>query len=242
MPASRATPRRAGSRACRGCSLLHEPQLVVIELGGNDGLRGQPVATLRDNLAKMIELSQRSGADVVLAGIQIPPNYGPTYTRALAAVYPELAAAFEPARGVPARGRSVAPRAHAAGRHSSERRGQKSRVRQRWRVLGPLLKPRNVAKPWLKRTRRACRQRSIPIAIRRWSALLEASFARFPAQPAFTNLDTTITFARRRAALSRVRGVSAIVAGSETGRSRRGHGAELVLTVVAWRPTGIRWP
>jgi acyl-CoA thioesterase-1 len=73
----------------------HDPQLVVIELGGNDGLRGQPVATLRDNLAKMIELSRDNGADVVLAGIQIPPNYGQTYTRALSAVYPELAARFD---------------------------------------------------------------------------------------------------------------------------------------------------
>ena len=70
---------------------LHDPKLVVIELGGNDGLRGQPLATLRDNLTKMIELSRQSGAEVVLAGIQIPPNYGPAYTQALAAVYPELA-------------------------------------------------------------------------------------------------------------------------------------------------------
>src|SRR5688572_15840713 len=61
---------------------LHDPELVVIELGGNDGLRGQPVAALRDNLAKMIELSRASGARVVLAGIQIPPNYGPAYTQA----------------------------------------------------------------------------------------------------------------------------------------------------------------
>ena len=73
---------------------LHEPAYVVIELGGNDGLRGQPVATLRDNLAKMIELSQHSGARVLLAGIQIPPNYGAAYTRSLAAVYPELATRY----------------------------------------------------------------------------------------------------------------------------------------------------
>jgi acyl-CoA thioesterase I len=74
---------------------LHAPELVVLELGGNDGLRGQPVATLRDNLVKMIELAQRSGARVLLAGIQIPPNYGPAYTRSLAAIYPELAQRFE---------------------------------------------------------------------------------------------------------------------------------------------------
>jgi acyl-CoA thioesterase I len=68
----------------------HSPEVVVIELGGNDGLRGQPVDTLRKNLAKMIELSQQRGARVLLAGMQIPPNYGPTYSEAFAAVYPEL--------------------------------------------------------------------------------------------------------------------------------------------------------
>jgi acyl-CoA thioesterase I len=68
----------------------HSPEVVVIELGGNDGLRGQPVDTLRKNLAKMIELSQQRGARVLLAGMQIPPNYGPTYTQAFAAVYSEL--------------------------------------------------------------------------------------------------------------------------------------------------------
>ena len=68
----------------------HTPEVVVIELGGNDGLRGQPVETLRANLAKMIELSQQRGARVLLAGMQIPPNYGPAYTHSFAAVYREL--------------------------------------------------------------------------------------------------------------------------------------------------------
>jgi acyl-CoA thioesterase I len=68
----------------------HSPEVVVIELGGNDGLRGQPVETLRANLAKMIELSQQRGARVLLAGMQIPPNYGPAYTHSFAAVYREL--------------------------------------------------------------------------------------------------------------------------------------------------------
>jgi acyl-CoA thioesterase-1 len=74
---------------------LHTPEIVVLELGGNDGLRGQPVSTLRDNLEKMISLSRDSGARVLLAGIQIPPNYGPAYTQSLAAIYPELAQRFE---------------------------------------------------------------------------------------------------------------------------------------------------
>jgi len=69
----------------------HSPAVVVIEIGGNDGLRGQPIETLRTNLAKMIELSQQRGARVLLAGIRIPPNYGPAYTKALADVYADLA-------------------------------------------------------------------------------------------------------------------------------------------------------
>lgn len=73
----------------------HDPAVVVIELGGNDGLRGQPVTLLRDNLAAMIELVRASGAVPVLTGIQIPPNYGPGYTAQFAAVYPELAAAYD---------------------------------------------------------------------------------------------------------------------------------------------------
>lgn len=69
----------------------HRPVVVVIELGGNDGLRATPVPVIRDNLARMIELSREAGAKVVLAGMQIPGNYGGSYTRAFAAVYPELA-------------------------------------------------------------------------------------------------------------------------------------------------------
>ena len=70
---------------------VHKPAVVIIELGGNDGLRGTPIALMRSNLGRMIELSQAAGARVVLAGMQIPTNYGGPYTRAFAAVYPELA-------------------------------------------------------------------------------------------------------------------------------------------------------
>jgi acyl-CoA thioesterase-1 len=123
----------------------HDPTLVVIELGGNDGLRGQPVAVLRDNLAKMIELSKESGADVVLAGIQIPPNYGTTYTQALAAVYPELAERF----GTPLVGFILEDVAlhrelmQADGIHPNAA-GQKVVFANVWRVLGPLLTPRDA--------------------------------------------------------------------------------------------------
>ena len=70
---------------------VHQPAVVIIELGGNDGLRGTPITVMRSNLARMIELSQAAGARVVLAGMQIPTNYGGPYTRSFAAVYPELA-------------------------------------------------------------------------------------------------------------------------------------------------------
>lgn len=69
----------------------HAPSVVLIGLGGNDGLRGLPVAEIRRNLAAMIQLSESAGADVVLAGIHIPPNYGPRYTDAFHAIYHELA-------------------------------------------------------------------------------------------------------------------------------------------------------
>mgnify|MGYP001291911781 CR=1 FL=1 len=75
-----------------GVLATYAPSIVVIELGGNDGLRGQPVPLLKQNLADIIELSKAAGAKVVLTGIQIPPNYGPAYTAAFADIYRELAA------------------------------------------------------------------------------------------------------------------------------------------------------
>ncbi|MGH8291889.1 MAG: arylesterase [Gammaproteobacteria bacterium] len=69
----------------------HQPIVVILELGANDGLRGLSVAAMRQNLAQMIVLSQKAGARVLLAGIYLPPNYGPEYTRRFAAVYPWLA-------------------------------------------------------------------------------------------------------------------------------------------------------
>jgi len=76
---------------------IHQPEIVIIELGGNDGLRGLPVELMRDNLAAMISASADSGAEVILAGMLIPPNYGEKYTEDFASVYPELAATFDTA-------------------------------------------------------------------------------------------------------------------------------------------------
>ena len=69
----------------------HRPSVVVIELGGNDALRGLAPAQLRGNLARMIELSQAAGAKVLLVGIDVPPNYGPAYRARLKVTYAELA-------------------------------------------------------------------------------------------------------------------------------------------------------
>ena len=69
----------------------HQPDIVIIELGGNDGLRGFQPTVIRDNLTAMIEASRQAGARVLLVGMQIPPNYGPQYTRLFAELYPQLA-------------------------------------------------------------------------------------------------------------------------------------------------------
>ena len=67
------------------------PELVVLALGGNDGLRGYPPKRLKANLATIIERSRTAGAAVVLLGIRIPSNYGPRYTAQFEAVYRQLA-------------------------------------------------------------------------------------------------------------------------------------------------------
>jgi len=69
----------------------HKPAVVVLELGGNDGLRGLPAAEMKRNLSAMIGQSQKAGARVLLVGIQIPPNYGPDYTEKFDAVFRDLA-------------------------------------------------------------------------------------------------------------------------------------------------------
>lgn len=69
----------------------HRPQLVIVELGGNDGLRGQAPAQLQQNLAAMVQQSQKVGAKVLILGMQLPPNYGVRYTTAFADVFPQVA-------------------------------------------------------------------------------------------------------------------------------------------------------
>jgi acyl-CoA thioesterase-1 len=70
---------------------LHRPAIVILELGGNDGLRGLPIAGVRGNFESLIRLSREAGAKVLLVGMRIPPNYGPAYTRTFHQLYGDLA-------------------------------------------------------------------------------------------------------------------------------------------------------
>lgn len=69
----------------------HRPQLVILELGANDGLRGLPLELAEANLRGMIEASRKAGAEVLLVGMRIPPNYGPDYTQGFVRMYERLA-------------------------------------------------------------------------------------------------------------------------------------------------------
>ena len=69
----------------------YHPQVVIIELGGNDGLRGLPPRVIKKNLKTMIDRAQSSNSQVILLGIEIPPNYGKRYTDSFKAIYQELA-------------------------------------------------------------------------------------------------------------------------------------------------------
>ena len=60
----------------------HKPQIVVIELGGNDGLRGQPPQMIQKNLGQLVQISQQAKAQVIIFGMKIPPNYGTAYSKA----------------------------------------------------------------------------------------------------------------------------------------------------------------
>jgi acyl-CoA thioesterase I len=70
---------------------LHKPKIVILELGGNDGLRALPIAQMRANLVRMVDLASAAGAKVLLLGIRMPPNYGPEYTEQFRSCYSDLA-------------------------------------------------------------------------------------------------------------------------------------------------------
>lgn len=73
----------------------HWPTVVIIELGGNDGLRALPLRAMEDNLRTMVRLSREAGARVLLLGMKIPPNYGPAYAEQFAGVYEDVAQSMD---------------------------------------------------------------------------------------------------------------------------------------------------
>jgi acyl-CoA thioesterase-1 len=82
-----------GAGRIEGALKAHRPDIVVIELGANDGLSGQSLDTMRRNLGGMIDASRRAKAEVLLIGMRLPPNYGTAYTEKFQQTYVELARA-----------------------------------------------------------------------------------------------------------------------------------------------------
>ena len=118
---------------------LH-PDVVIVALGANDGLRGQPPEALRDNLTRIVERAQAAGARVLLAGMRVPPNYGDDYGRAFAGVYPAVANAT----GVPLApfllaGVAGNPRLNQADGIHPTAEGQRRIAEVLWPYLKPLL-------------------------------------------------------------------------------------------------------
>ena len=120
--------------------LAYKPRIVILALGANDGLRGLPVETTKTNLEQIIQVIQRAGAKVVLAGMTLPPNYGPEYVRSFEQVFVDLSKKYNSPRipflleGVAA----VAGRMQSDGLHPNAA-GHKIIAGTVMRVLEPLL-------------------------------------------------------------------------------------------------------
>lgn len=76
----------------------HRPTIVILELGTNDGLQGQPLAQIRYNLANMVAQIRSAGAKVLLLGMRLPPNYGPSYTRQFHEIFQDVAQRYKIAK------------------------------------------------------------------------------------------------------------------------------------------------
>ncbi len=80
-----------GASRISGVLARERPKITIVELGGNDGLRGLPVSEIRDNLATIVRAAQKAGSKVLLVGMRMPPNYGPAYTKAFENAFREVA-------------------------------------------------------------------------------------------------------------------------------------------------------
>lgn len=121
--------------------LRQKPAILVLELGGNDGLRGLPVEHTRKNLGETIARSKAAGAAVILAGMQVPPNMGADYTEAFRAMFPALAAEHEvPLIPFLLEGVAGDPRLNQPDGIHPTAEGQKLLAETVWQTLRPLLK------------------------------------------------------------------------------------------------------
>ncbi len=132
----------AGGRSRIGAALEQSrPVLVIVALGGNDGLRGLPLATLHDNLGAILKAVRQRKARAVLVGMKLPPNYGADYTRGFERIYAELARTHRAAL-VPFLLDGIAERPElfqADGIHPTAA-AQPLLLENVWKTLGPLLK------------------------------------------------------------------------------------------------------
>lgn len=122
----------------------HRPTLVVIELGGNDALRGLPIQNTEDNLRSMVQQAQTAGARVLLVGMQVPPNYGADYARRFAATFEAVAKAEKTAL-VPFLLAGVADGPEATRLFQADRihpnaQAQPIMLNNVWKVLAPMLR------------------------------------------------------------------------------------------------------
>ena len=120
---------------------LHRPRILILELGGNDGLRALPIPQMQSNLARMVRLAQTAGASVLLLGMRMPPNYGPEYTaqfeHAFVAVAKARRVAFVPffLQGIATQPAMM----QADGLHPNTH-GQAGLLANVWRALEPMLR------------------------------------------------------------------------------------------------------
>jgi acyl-CoA thioesterase-1 len=119
----------------------HRPAVLVLELGANDGLRGLPIAQMKQNLSRIIEQAHKAGARVLLVGMKLPPNYGPDYTGAFEAAFGELAKRHKTAL-VPFLLEDFAtrPELFQADRIHPTEAAQQLMLERVWKALQPLLK------------------------------------------------------------------------------------------------------
>lgn len=137
----------SGSTSASGLSRMQwyvrsQPDLLILSLGANDGLRGLDVNEMKANLAETIEFAQTNGVKVALTGMLVPPNMGPEYTTAFAQVFPDLAAQYElPFLPFLLEGVAAVPELNQADRIHPNIEGAKIVAETVYNFLTPLLPP-----------------------------------------------------------------------------------------------------